>query len=296
MENVSFKEAISQWHDNFLEEEKFIPHNGILYHYTTKNAFCQIMESGHFHMTNYQDLDDKTEFNHSLNILKKCLLLKSNQFSPEVFGNLLQLFGLSDEKSLGEPEPFVFSLSEDCGSIYKWRVYAEDGNGICIGIEPPKEGERYYRNLYKVIYEIEEQEKIVEQKLSEYLDILKNYKDESKSLNRYSALFEVLTFLRVRFKNPSFSIEKEWRYAAFPTPLSNINEKQFKIAWNRNGICKYFEEQQIRDSNGKLPIREIWVGPRLKDGKGEDFVYDVLIETGYDFENIKVDQINIPLK
>jgi hypothetical protein len=280
---------LGKWYGRIISTEKQIPDNR-LYHYTTLIAFREIIGSNQFRMTSYQYLNDETEFVHSDHLIKTSICTYKNRFRfmEEYF---LQRY-LGYNSTFGKRvAPFVFSLSEDGDSLPQWRAYGDDGKGIMIGIEPPRDGKRYYRNLSKVTYDPLEQQSIMNRIFEEYFEICSHHDySERESLNVISNLYEMIMRMRVYLKNSSFASEKEWRYANYPrTGHSSMTDAQVEEN-------KYFFEGRIRDENGLLPIRDIVLGRKVDEKEMRLEVSDLLTEHGYDVARINIRRSTVPMK
>jgi hypothetical protein len=101
----------------------------ILYHYTNVNAMIAIAKESKIWATSIKYLNDTTEGEHFLTLLRRRL--------PEVH----EAFGLGHTISdyLGrkrqrvEEQPFIASFSREHDSLPQWRSYCPNGNGVAIG-------------------------------------------------------------------------------------------------------------------------------------------------------------------
>lgn len=287
--NSALKQALDDWYDRMISERKDVPNNR-LYHYTTVESFTSILASNQFWMTSYKYLGDPTEFVYSDKVIVENLERRKSAFEPKEYTILRQYLGYDIGLS-PDVSPFVFSLSEHCDSLYQWRAYTDDGNGISIGIEPPEDGNRYYRNLSKVIYDPAVQDTVMMRIVDDYLELRSGYQDDNlDASSSVFSLYQALMHMRVRFKHPAYEIEKEWRYANYPGKTFS------RYRWDRRGLVEYFAEGSIRDTNALLPIREICLGARLDEQFGRNAVNTLLLQHGYDPERIEVKTSEVPLR
>ena len=213
----------------------------LIYHYTSMNALSEILGSKYFWMTDYKYLNDPSEFRYSSAIINACL---DKHMTEPAIANIRQKLQFFLEYDMG---PCIVAFSADPDSLYQWRAYGDDGNGICIGIKPPIP---YIRNLSRVIYDKTEQSDIVEQWIKRYVDTCNRYPTDSlTSDNRAHHLYMILVELKTRFKYSAYSIEKEWRYANFPADF------QMKVREGRKGSVAYFPADSILDDTDLLLLK-----------------------------------------
>ncbi len=112
-------------------EQKHTP--DIVYHYTTVDSMMKIVTSESMWATSISYLNDVSERDHYLGLVKQCIptLLNSGKISNRaVFERLLEAkdFGFTTH-------PFVASFSRDSDSLPQWRSYCPNGNGVSIGFK-----------------------------------------------------------------------------------------------------------------------------------------------------------------
>lgn len=145
-----------------------------LYHYTKQEGLLGIINGKKIWATDILYLNDATEFEYSVNLLKNMidLYLKSNQYPESIsslpsnsqdekfFKLMLKSFPAPEDKIVpnlyGNPNLlldrtlksflelidymdefriFVFSLSEQEDSLSQWRGYCQNSNGFCLGFD-----------------------------------------------------------------------------------------------------------------------------------------------------------------
>lgn len=102
---------------------------GILYHYTSFEAFGKIMESQMVRATHYSELDDPSEVTIGAEILERSLKARSKSSGSRVMKHLMTAL---PKFRKGRLDIFVFSLSEAADSLNQWRAYCP-GGGVAIG-------------------------------------------------------------------------------------------------------------------------------------------------------------------
>lgn len=88
----------------------------ILYHYTSFEAFINIIEKEQLWASKIQYMSDSREFMHGLNLINK------------IYGKEESFF-----KYMKNADTFALSLSEKKDDLDQWRGYTANGHGLCIG-------------------------------------------------------------------------------------------------------------------------------------------------------------------
>jgi hypothetical protein len=271
----------------FVETQHAGPPDGQLFHYTTAEGIQGILQTHSLHMTDYRHLNDPSEFRYSSEVINRCLERYANQ--PEIariLQPLQKLHGLLDSLDF---IVCVFSFSETPKSLYEWRAYADDAKGFCIGMAPP--ASNYSRNLLQMIYDEDEQLITAENCMNNFVAICgKHPADALPPDKRAKYLFLCLLRLRTYFKHPAYADETEWRYANFPVAA----EMMVKTANGR--LTPYFPLESIRTSDGRLPITEIWLGPKQNEREGKQALAVLLERCGYDPSAVVVRKSEIPYR
>lgn len=101
----------------------------ILYHYTSFDAFRNIMESEIIRAIHYSELSDWREIEMGRKMVECSLRTHASGIRRDT---MRLLKSQVDALGKGELPTFVFSLSEDRDSLDQWRAYCRDG-GVAIG-------------------------------------------------------------------------------------------------------------------------------------------------------------------
>lgn len=102
----------------------------ILYHYTSVEAFRNIIESGKIRATRYDQMNDISEVQLGVNNLLNAV--KSHETSFRDYRDFLisAIEGYKEDTL----EVYILSLSSAADSLYQWRAYAPNG-GVSIGFD-----------------------------------------------------------------------------------------------------------------------------------------------------------------
>lgn len=101
----------------------------VVYHYTTVDTMMKIVSSGKIWATSISYLNDSSEGEHFLRMVRRRLpdLLPQYQLRETVLSKL------DDKARLIERRPFIASFSAEGDSLPQWRSYCPRGNGVAIG-------------------------------------------------------------------------------------------------------------------------------------------------------------------
>lgn len=237
----------------------------ILYHYCGVEAFLNIIENSKLWLSDYKKLNDSKEgtwirdkINEEVkNRLKEYDKKRLKAWIDWVDVNLNMNTSLKTYIS-------CFSEQKDCLSL--WRGYAQDGQGLSIGISKKKLQELYHPyslKFDKAIYK--EQDEFIRKITEEIISGM-----SSKGVGHSALELNSNNNLEFPFyKNPSFGDEKEWRVILLskPTRSERINKKDFcflppKYRINNGNIISYCEMDFSKTKNDF--IKEIWIGPKSK--------------------------------
>lgn len=195
-----------------------------LYHYTSQDGLLGITTSRSLWATNISYMNDATEFDLSLNLIRNHLFaefqrrghpLPTGQITEE--SDRLSLVWAAANKIIGT-SIFVTCLCESGDLLSQWRGYAGAGYGYSLGFNTSPL-EKMASNsgfiLGKCIYDPILQEEIIRQTIDRIL----NDPNQEPTVHRFAIALKYGAF----FKNASFSEEQEWRLIFFspdkPAPI-----------------------------------------------------------------------------
>lgn len=185
-----------------------------LFHYTSMKGLYGIISTGEIWATQIGYLNDRSEFNHAVDIAKLYLEWKLEERNlPK---DLLNLFlkSLTNMENVGI---YVCSFTENGDLLSQWRAYSGSSAGYSIGFDSESLSNSPNYNLFylfKCIYDEVEQRNIIE-KLFEYHF---NKFIVSKGEFLIDIVFHDFLIVAALLKDQRFSEEKEWRL---------ISSKQF---------------------------------------------------------------------
>ena len=246
----------------------------ILFHYTSLIGIIGIISSKAIWATNILYLNDASELNYSLGLLKEEIvsfqkaignaLIPEYAFYTQIIDNIYK-FIPSESFAF-----FVCSFSEEKDLLSQWRGYCPEGIGFSIGLKLRRLHEWAQQNnctLEPCIYDAEKQKivlrNLIEQISYRYKTELNNSTKELKNEKEITLLVDLLeefAKLAPTFKHPKFEEEKEWRIIANRHLRSEGFIGSIKYRSGKSMVVPYIEIFLPVDDD-KLEISQIMVGP-----------------------------------
>lgn len=237
----------------------------IIYHYCSADTFGKILDSKAMFLTSTAVMNDTME----VLWFKQIFYNEIKKYNTTEYSSLYN--GILNNINLNINHCYICCFSEKGDLLSQWRAYADDGRGVSIGfsiddMEIDKKipcynvFKKHTIGIYNVIYDIEEQKRIVNEQLN--LIFSKSSRDMISDTTCLSLYAKVL-------KNPFFREEKEWRIIHTPLITSdnkygnikiigNISECNFRFT--KFGMWPYFKWDFANKK--KCPISEIIIGPQ----------------------------------
>jgi hypothetical protein len=248
----------------------------LLHHYTSLDAAVKILQQHDIWLCHCEYLNDTSEIHNAVSLIKERFALRlkgtvnsrtENQFYTDVetnFHGQIKLY-----------EAFVFSMSEGDTTkginaqdvLSSWRAYGKDGRGVCLSFESQhfitvSKGERSGYRLSRIIYDEQEQIKIVDSILNEGYITYSKINDLKEAIN---STVGALIFMMPILKHAAFAEEKEWRFIYLPEDEDpTASTRKFYVRGDL--IIPYYSMwNKTGDKEDKVcptpPVAEIMVGP-----------------------------------
>jgi hypothetical protein len=269
-----------------------------VYHYTDLNGLKGILDSQAMWLTDYAYLNDSTEMEHGLGLVKEKLLaaIDDPKYAKvaDVFSSWVD--GLVNHKH----RICISSYSLDGDSLSQWRAYGS----VAIGFKPDLSlaGWNSESSINSVIYERDKQELYIDYFLNHVLqahevDVAKIDSVESLDLTYQGGVHSTINLVAC-LKNPGFADEREVRVAYVENPEfaeigMTIAPKKFRVS--ADAIIPYVTTRDLASEKSKpeLPIREVVVGPTISP-KGERSIREYLDHLG--LEKVELRRSSIPYR
>ena len=230
-----------------------MPAPRILYHYTTQEGLLGIIKRRCLWTTNIFYLNDSTEFNYVLELVRADL--KERLSGPAARNDQKQFYEdtLMTLDGVAHSIPEVFSLhvgsfSANGDSLSQWRAYTLNGIGFSLGFDEAYLQSLAKRQKYELV-ECEYDEIRHKRAISVLID------ESAESTERELNLFLELPRLSPRLKHPKFEEEKEWRIVS-----EDMGHPRSEFRAGKSMLIPY-SEFKLDGEDGILRIAEICVGP-----------------------------------
>ena len=286
------------------------------YHYTSPNAFLSILNGRKVHFTDARYLNDKTEDEIVIELIKICLEKNMGKY-PRVY----KAFGsIYDKKVEGNGSfinnsdyrgmrKFVFCTSTEPDSLVMWNYYVNNGNyqGYNLGFNIEKFLKTFdteksdivdpFFVLYGgVIYREKNQFEVIESEIRK-IELLRDKDDEYIMIQ----LIQFIDRYGLFFKHSKFEHEKEYRIV-IEIDERCLNKNGFKNCFGENN--KKIEYEFTTKHGLVVPylnvtfnddaLSRITVSPLTEFAIAKKSVREVFRVNGY--ENVKVYKSNIPIR
>lgn len=258
-----------------------------LWHYTSSAGLLGIVSKHTIRFAEAQYMNDGSEIVWGLNMLKRSLdeFAKDKpsdhrQYAGRVFRDVLHV--------LDDQGVYICCFCERPNLLNQWRDYGKDDVAYCIGFELRellrKGAFNFEVYLVNVIYNVELQQTLLNELCARlYAAVLAIPGLSELSANegeRYFADAAVqFASMVLRFKNPAFAAEEEWRLVSHRPSVARGVERMFRPSGL--GVIPYYEWSR-RPKKRPLPITKVVVGPSPYGEISERALRALLEETGYD--------------
>jgi hypothetical protein len=275
----------------------------ILYHYTSLEGLLGIIESKSIWATNVLYLNDASELNYSINLLRE----EINNVKEKIpvvskgLGKFSFFDGLIEniDKIISHPYPigfFVCSFSEEKDLLSQWRGYCPRGIGFSVGFNLDKLkgcAEDSKCSITLCNYNEEDQKSALRKVIS---DIYARYDVEIKNSSwpgpwgeteqeLFADLLMQFIELAPTFKHSKFEAEREWRIIVSRNLKSIKFIKSIRFRPGQSMIVPYIKIP-LPTEGDNLIINKIVVGPTHEPRLSKASV-EMLLES----KNVKFDEV-----
>ena len=264
----------------------------LVYHYTTFDSFRGIIgEKICLWATRYDHLNDPSEQIWASNVLLSSLS-KRDEFKGEDFNDYKEFFSVNS---------YVISLCKKADYRNMWRLYCNDGFGLCLCFDSDYFKKQCYSNLQESPNDSFDIYNEVEYSNRRQIDFKIEICSRRESFNlvdeeEASRLMSITPFI----KNDDFSIEKEIRYArcrrfgkiTIPYDrhlkgpgkiVKEMNTKGEKIRMRRNELVPYVEIYFPAKA-----LKKIIVGYETDFEKAKKFIEGIIAPYKKDYGKIEI--------
>ncbi len=262
----------------------------IMYHYCSTSAFLKIVESRTLWLSDFRTTNDKMEGRWADRLFS---IPDGIPYKDKI------LPALSVERHSAFRSPtYVACLSLEGDLLSQWRGYANNGQGVAIGLRadlvpdrPPVDLGRLFEEFeftaVDVLYDGQAQRAALEELIAKYVERCQGKSEKECEPMIQAMLFE-LDHLRASMKSSGFSEERERR----------IIFKPYRLQWNQGRMLKGTKKQmelRVRATSDRIveyfeyslpsdAIKEVVLGPK---NESEDDAVSLLLRSN-EFQSVKV--------
>lgn len=263
----------------------------IVYHYTSQDAFLNIMREKTLRFSNVHYMNDAQEFSHILSLIKVAL---EEQLGSG--GNNEALFqAVVNQVSKLHRDIYACCFSCNMNDLNQWRAYGNSSPGYSIGFFKKKLEEAAKCKTGEVIYDDDHNVKnYIEERLATYRNKIVNPQSNqmSPSLVEMHArdslidsIFEWAAENAPFYKNSAFKHENEYRLIMYSHGNVEFNSGQSYIRpYKMINFGEKFKEV----------IAEVWVGPGPNPELAERSTLMFLQKNS--LEKVKVESSKLPYR
>lgn len=260
-----------------------------LFHYCSAPGLFGILSSKVFFASDVLSLNDSSEIVHGRDMACELLKRDSTPLALALWDGFQLGRGLAGLGETWFAHVVCFCQTRDV--LSQWRGYSGKG-GFAIGLDFAKMRERAERSefaLLRMLYDRDEQHKILSRTLENFKEVFGQYGPESpKEANAVlPKMAMILLGSMVRFKHPAFHEENEWRILMIEPMESAVTKTCFLV--READVVPY----TVLKFDPKL-VTTVLHGPGLSSG-----INDISIPrfvNFLEFAHTKVEKSEIPLR
>lgn len=263
--------AVMQW--KTLRELETMPIPETLWHYTSLDAFRQIIESGNLFATHVQFVNDIQEVVHARMMIDEML---RKDYHPDIRQQIQDATDFMIDLDLRVSLVTSFTASEN--QLSQWRGYSGGSSGVSIGFDLrtirtdiPKGRMAYFAPC---VYDEQLKETLVREALAPITD--RSTVNDSESTHAFQNTLNIVPIL----KHHKFEEEKEWRLI-----ISENDRNSMKFRTGRSTLIPYVE----------IPIKQyvthVMLGPG-SDANAEKAI--ALFVEKHDIKGVRVQRSDVP--
>lgn len=276
MASTAADKTFDRWNELLqVAPEADVP--SVVYHYTNAAGLIGIIENGLILATDKHFLNDKTEVRHGNETAISGLIAENRKADSSEDRELLQRTCeyIQSDNTLRH---FIFSMSERGDDLSQWRGYANEGDGYSIGFDAKhlrylSAGGEGIFGFNRVSYSNVQFKALIARLKSEYIEALRTDVDVENTANCFSSTIDTAASF---YKHGSFRYEREWRIVSFVYP----DDPDEIFVRNANGRIVPYVKIPLADSNAKLPILEIGIGPAVQNPNTRMVIEDLCKRAG----------------
>ena len=255
----------------------------VLYHYTGWEGAKGIIASQQFWATTHDCTNDEAELVSADSIIVEV----AKELRENAFGAAAKVLDLFVAEYPKKQIARMITVCLACFSVARddkgqWIKYADNGNGICLGVrvidEAPPEGSN--GRLVIVDYSEASWRKTLREEFGKVCSVLSRPRVLTSPLNcklGVSALNRIAAFASISAKQPQWACEQEVRHATLVPHASRSQLKERKSAEQ----VKQYLPVTVRADGKRIAFSEIIIGPNRSVEETREQLAQLLKEAGY---------------
>ena len=255
----------------------------VLYHYTGWEDAKGIISSQQFWATTHDCTNDEAELVSADSIIVEV----AKELRENAFGAAAKVLDLFVAEYPKKQIARMITVCLACFSVARddkgqWIKYADNGNGICLGVrvidEAPPEGSN--GRLVIVDYSEASWRKTLREEFGKVCSVLSRPRVLTSPLNcklGVSALNRIAAFASISAKQPQWACEQEVRHATLVPHASRSQLKERKSAEQ----VKQYLPVTVRADGKRIAFSEIIIGPNRSVEETREQLAQLLKEAGY---------------
>lgn len=236
--------------------------SGVLYRYTSYDALIKIVSSRTMWASDIHYLNDGSEFDYALRLVRKRLDTAEQQESERKVLFDAARAQLSEVEDAGV---FAVSFSANGDLLSQWRAYCPASRGVCVGVQSWRLADVCAAQgftLVECIYSRDVQEQLTGACVAGLIAAYDSSGKTEHELNGAVRDFAgKVRRLAPQLKDPSFAEEQEWRLVSDDRLL---DRSRLQFRQGTSFIVPYVEFR-LRENDGFLEFDEVIVGPAPHD-------------------------------
>jgi hypothetical protein len=265
----------------------------VLYHYTTWAALEGILKSQRFRATAHDCTNDDAELKSADSVIMemaKGLNDASTGNARTVLSMFLEGYPTLRITHLTDVYLSCFSVARDLES--QWRTYADNGQGVCLGIKVLDEaGPRERRRgtaIIKVEYAESDWRANFSDGIQQICQVLNRVYGSNQVLESgLFACYRIAAHTAMSAKLPSYAVEQEYRRVT----LLHKDAKVVAGEYTSNGKVRQYIPTVVRAGGNKIALSEVMVGPNKEFKSAVQRVREILAVCGYTVDEMEYPKI-----
>ncbi len=264
-----------------LVKSSDVPDAG-LYHYTSAEGFRGIITSNSLRFSDPLFLNDGSEVFYANDLLAKAAadFVVALPNSQRAFAARLSRMVAETATNF---RPLIFCMSALPDLLNQWRDYGRDIVPYCFELDVGgilQTDWSFQVELVQMIYKERDQKLVLMSLFEQIHDLLEDRSSLLKlKATRNAIMTDIVSLVwaaLVRFKNPAYSVEQEWRLLAHVAHTAGQN---VEFRTSTLGVVPYVARTPRKGT--KLPIKAVWVGPSPWGAYSRIALDRFLAENGY---------------